>query len=740
MNSKIKDKARSTSAITLIALVVSVIVLLILAGVAIHMVIGESGIFAKAKESSFKTMMASYRESVNLYTSWKVTETMNTDTSGINSGEPLKSAIEQEVVLDITADDVNIAITDIVKDIKKEAKEYVAVYKGEICYVANDELSNNANQEKWCNDLGIKVLKVEKQEGIVVRNGNYELVDGIYVCTPKLNEGFIAQKTRYLVQNEKGYLTPKNWVDQRPTDDWYSYRQSKWANIIVEDNGTEIYYTWIPRYCFTLDQTNERSDVKFIDCENNYKDENGNVTTWETLKSEGYQIPEAFTFDGKELPGYWIMKYTVGDISTPSTINYEISVNKGKLTIKNITLNTSVTNSNPIAEFKVAVNGNIVKTITSESETVTVDSIKAGNNSINITGLNANGEIVGSMTKEYQPAVVNKPEFTGFNPETTFYVTYDDNNNEHSTVPITQAMPENWYEYGESRWANIVTRNNGLETYYTWIPRYCFSLDQTNERSNVRFLSGTSKDIPAGYQIPEAFTFDEKELTGYWIMKYTVGDEAAPTFDTEVAATSSSIKTKGITGTLKADGQTYKYYLNGECKGEKTSANDWFEYTGLSSNTLYTVLVEVRNASDQYVGTIVKQIKTIDANKPELTGFIEDCTYYVVYDENGKEKVGDKIKSDGSNAPKNWYDYSNSKWANIVVKANDKEIYYTWIPRYEFRITSSQQAQPDSARTDVRFLQGETTEHSEGYQIPEAFTFDGKELTGYWIMKYTAGE
>lgn len=289
-----------------IALVVSVIVLLILAGVAIHMVIGESGIFAKAKESSFKTMMASYRESVNLYTSWKVTETMNTDTSGINSGEPLKSAIEQEVVLDITADDVNIAITDIIKDIKKEAKEYVAVYKGEICYVANDELSNNANQEKWCNDLGIKVLKVEKQEGIVVRNGNYELVDGIYVCTPKLNEGFIAQKTRYLVQNEKGYLTPKNWVDPRPTDDWYSYRQSKWANIIVEDNGTEIYYTWIPRYEFRITSSQQaqpdsaRTDVRFLQGET-------------TEHSEGYQIPEAFTFGGKELTGYWIMKYTVGE-------------------------------------------------------------------------------------------------------------------------------------------------------------------------------------------------------------------------------------------------------------------------------------------------------------------------------------------------------------------------------------------------------------------------------------------
>lgn len=128
----------------------------------------------------------------------------------------------------------------------------------------------------------------------------------MYVCTPKLNEGFIAQKTRYLVQNEKGYLTPKNWVDQRPTDDWYSYRQSKWANIIVEDNGTEIYYTWIPRYEFRITSSQQaqpdsaRTDVRFLQGET-------------TEHSEGYQIPEAFTFGGKELTGYWIMKYSVGE-------------------------------------------------------------------------------------------------------------------------------------------------------------------------------------------------------------------------------------------------------------------------------------------------------------------------------------------------------------------------------------------------------------------------------------------
>ena len=88
----------------------------------------------------------------------------------------------------------------------------------------------------------------------------------------------------------------------------------------------------------------------------------------------------------------------------------------------------------------------------------------------------------------------------------------------------------------------------------------------------------------------------------------------------------------------------------------------------------------------------------------------------------------------------NWYDYSQSKWANIVVQANGKTTYFTWIPRYEFMITSSQYAQPSIGRTEVRFIEGTSTETDTGYQIPEAFIFDGKQLTGYWAMKYTAGD
>ena len=607
-------------------------------------------------------------------------------------------------------------------------------------------------------------------------NGDYVLVNGVYVNKPDLS-GFDSKYTRYLNISEDGKMVPGEWTSTAVNDsEWYSYKDAKWANIYYEVNGANTYYVWIPRYCFKLNQDSERSDVKFIDTSNNYIDADGNKITWEQLQEEGYQIPEAFQFSDYRIPGYWAMKYTAGDITTPSTINFDMSVYRGVVTVKNIKLNTAITNTNQIVKYTFALNGNIIKTIENTDEISNINeqiiefsNMVDGDNTVNVTGLNAKGEIVGSMTKLYSPAVVNEPDLSGFDKNTTFYVTYDSNGQEHSTIPITEEVPNDWYEYGESRWANIVTRNNELETYYVWIPRYQFQLDQTNQRSIVKFISGTSKETDEGYQIPEAFWFDKngngtedegEQLTGYWAMKYTAGDAAAPRFSTELVATSSSIKTKGITGTAVGEGQKYKYYINGEYKGEKTSKDDTFEFSGLSSNTKYTVLVEVRNnATDEYVGTIVKQISTIDANKPELTGFNSNMTYYVLYDESGNQTIGDKIKNDGSNIPQKWYSYSESKWANIVVTDGTvkngkienatKTTYYTWIPRYEFTITSSQYAQPAAGRTEVRFISGTSKETDIGYQIPDAFWFDknsngiedeGEQLTGYWAMKYTAGE
>ncbi len=737
-----KEKKKERG-ITLIALVITIIVLLILATISIASITGNNGILNKAEEAKFKNKMATYNEKANLYASWQITETGNTDISWINAGNMLENAVAEGFVNDITQDDIKIEIGDILEGIEKKEERYLAVYKGELYYVSNKNTKNNEIQEKWCREIGIKILEYIEPPKIAIRNGNYELVNGVYLCTPKLDTGFVKEKTRYIEEDKEGDMVPGNWIIDNPSETWYDYKSKKWANIHVENNGMETYYVWIPRYCFRLDTTGQRSDVKFIDTNNNYKDpETDEVTTAEELKNQGYQVPEAFTFNEQALAGYWVMKYTAGDNHTPSIINYDMSVSKGQVTIRNITLNTEITNQNTIVKYTVALNGKIIQEITDHTklanigaEVITFRDLRAGNNTINITGLNEKGEIVGSMTKEYAPAVVNKPDTSGFNQDTTFYVTYDENGKEHSTIPVKEEMPKYWYEYGESRWANIVTRNNEAETYYVWIPRYSFQLNVPDQRSQVKFIEGTTRETEPGYQIPEAFTFAGKEITGYWAMKYTAGDVGTAKFNTELMATGKSIIAKGVTGTGVATGQVYKYYINGKYDGETTNASTTYEYKNLQPYTQYTVQIEIRNSStDDYLGSIVKQVKTIDANPPDLSGFKEEYTYYVLYDDQGKESLGEKIKKDRSNMPENWYDYSKCKWANIVVKANNKTTYFTWIPRYQFRLDTVGQ------RSIVEFLEGTDTTVKAGYQIPEAFKFNGKPLTGYWAMKYTAGD
>ena len=61
---KEEKSIKSSRGITLIALIITIIVLLILAGVSISMVVGENGILNRAQEASEKTKFASEKEAI----------------------------------------------------------------------------------------------------------------------------------------------------------------------------------------------------------------------------------------------------------------------------------------------------------------------------------------------------------------------------------------------------------------------------------------------------------------------------------------------------------------------------------------------------------------------------------------------------------------------------------------------------------------------------------------------------
>ena len=59
-------KKVENAGITLIALIVTIVILLILAGVTLNLVLGDNGIISKAKEAKEKTIAAQQKESLEL--------------------------------------------------------------------------------------------------------------------------------------------------------------------------------------------------------------------------------------------------------------------------------------------------------------------------------------------------------------------------------------------------------------------------------------------------------------------------------------------------------------------------------------------------------------------------------------------------------------------------------------------------------------------------------------------------
>lgn len=586
----------------------------------------------------------------------------------------------------------------------------------------------------------------------------YSLINGVYANEPNL-AGFNSNYTRYMIYKD-GHMQPGQWIrDTMDYSEWYDYNNKEYANIYVENMGNESYYVWIPRYCYKIDEStlntsNQRTDVKFIDTSNNYKDTNGNVTTWEELQAQGYKIPDSFAFNNNRVSGIWMSKYQLSE-STGYRFNYTMNATTNSILVHDLKIDTSKV-TKTVATYTYAIDGQIKNTVDVKnnpdaSTDYNFTDLTDGDKVVNITALDENGEIIESKTQLFEVAKnVNAPNFEGFDKNTTFYVYYDDSGNEHSEIPISKDPPSNWYNYSLSEWANIVVRNNGLESYFTWIPRYEYMLDPnanlndvTTQRAYVRFLKDTSTTTDAGYKIPEKFTFNGKELTGIWISKYQLSTESSkPRLNAEYSCGSNLIRVKAISGTAIDTATTnstnvkYEYYLNGDLKHTGTDPNENYVYNdGIQAGTKYTVtLIARNNDTDEFLGAVTKYVTTNDANKPDLSGFSSSETYYVWW-ENGEEKS----KPITEDPPSNWYDYSNQEWANIKTTANGTTSYFVWLPRYEYRILEDRDnLDKSNRRTNVTFIGTNVTNSNctSGYKVPENFTFNGTELSGIWMSKY----
>ncbi|MBR6689494.1 MAG: hypothetical protein IKL68_05710 [Clostridia bacterium] len=465
----------------------------------------------------------------------------------------------------------------------------------------------------------------------------------------------------------------------------------------------------------------------------------------------------------------------------------------------------------------------------------------------------------------------NTPDLTGFNPEKTFFVSYDADGNEKIGNNISKKPPENWFDYENKEWANVVVVNEsiGTTTYFVWIPRYAYKVDKSGKKVDVRFVNNSNEYVTynetkityndtepmfdadgnqTNYVISSAFyinlgkeTSEVKQLSGFWMSKYELNDtiditnintcygtnyieitgithtgvamfdyyldgnliientgttykfenlkndtiynikivgksgygEELAVYEREITTLGSN--TNGMT-TFKADARhnsiiiydtsltdiarqnrvkTYEYYLDDELI--TTNTNGKYTFEGLERQRTYKVTIKVKDTGIYY-GEYTRTFTTPEvpvygeANAPELGELLKAGTYYLTWDADGNE-IRTEVVDESGNAvavPDGWYDYSNKKWANIVVvnESIGATTYFVWIPKYEYRVMGAESSYASDEKVDIAFIPTTRLEATPGYILHSAFDVnmgtdenpDIKHLPGFWMTKYELNE
>ena len=293
-------KGRKEKGITLVVLVITIIILLILAGISIQ-AINNTGLFDKANEAKKQSDIANIKEQIQLEIYAKQAE----NTGEITEHE-LKTILEKYGTINYEEDETTI--------------------KG---------ITTKKGYEILLEDIYTGGLSKEK----LVANGTWQ--NSKKVNSPELLTGMTPIKFTEPEGQKEGTTVKTAFTD----NNWYDYETKKWANTQTEDGSM---WVWIPRYAYRVNSSTQTFDIVFlIGTTDNYYDENGKLQTAkrQTKKEEtidtttGYTVHPAFTNESnigfanggwdKELAGIWVAKfeagYAGGNNNAPKGVSSEVT-------------------------------------------------------------------------------------------------------------------------------------------------------------------------------------------------------------------------------------------------------------------------------------------------------------------------------------------------------------------------------------------------------------------------------
>ena len=483
-------KEHNSNAITLIALIITIIILLILAGISISLLNGENGLITKSKLAKFAEEMTAIQENVEIKKHTNAMEMLDTKTDiklfdkllKDNDKIEIKDTLKKEILYvrdgnpsdkspnDYDVDgfklDDNIYIIDKDTGNKKE-NTYIYDQRTNVVFkIPPTKIGNKIYHSYKVAIIGRGGTEEKGKDLIIKDDSEAVTVDGVTYYEPNL-KGFNAKNTQvvyyYLNENDSSdsnnfKLEQTKQVEEYISENkdtryktkindndytFYNYKRKCWANVKTTSNGLEAWWVWIPRYAYKIDEDNTMNII--------YVDLNGKQFDGTDLP-EGYTVHPSFIVDGQQLKGIWMSKYEA-----------------------------------------------------SYTAQVGIDSVLP-------------------------------PDMTGFDADDTYIELYDSTQAEPTAeVKLSEAnlntinQDNKWYDYKNKKWANIKTTANGLEAWWVWIPRYAYRIEADNSM-DIIYIDTNNKPLnkqifesgklPDGYTVHPAFSVDGKQLQGIWMSKY----------------------------------------------------------------------------------------------------------------------------------------------------------------------------------------------------------------------------
>ena len=342
--SKQENKTKREKGITLVALIITIVIIVILSSVTISATFGDNGIIKKAELARDLASNATIAEAEDMNSLMDEYSNIMKGDGGIP--EPPKDTTPPTVdiiVGEVTENSIAIAAN------ATDDSGTVASVKYYLNGEEKDILSTNTYTFTGLTTGTEYEIKVEvfdeagnkgENSTKVSTKKKEETTDGSYNQEKGVNSPKLGPNMRFVKFNN----STKEWIEGIE----YSYigkttagdnNESKWANAEVTTNGVKSYFVWIPRYAYKINSNNQTIDVKFI------KD-TGNIATDGTIckyvrenpGENDYIIHPAFTNDvnnggwDSELPGIWIGKYETSGNSS------QLKVQPGVQSLRNTTI------------------------------------------------------------------------------------------------------------------------------------------------------------------------------------------------------------------------------------------------------------------------------------------------------------------------------------------------------------------------------------------------------------------